>query len=124
MEEEKVKILIIEDEKPMARALELKLNHSGFEAESVFDGNDALAILNKKKYDLILLDLMMKGADGFTVLTEIKAKEIETPVIVLSNLGQKEDIERARKLGAMEYFVKSNISIMETIKQIKKILNV
>lgn len=89
------RILIAEDEKPMARALELKLTHEGFEAKAVFDGAAALEELEKSKYDLLLLDLMMPKMGGFEVLEQMKLKKIKIPVAVLSNLSQAEDEKKA-----------------------------
>ena len=69
------KILIIEDEKTLARALELKLTHSGFEVVTVFNGADGIAIIQKESFALILLDLIMPKMDGFVVLETLKKKE-------------------------------------------------
>ncbi|MFA6424126.1 MAG: response regulator [Candidatus Magasanikbacteria bacterium] len=123
MAEIKKHILIVEDEKPMARALELKLNKSGYNAIAVFDGEQALNALKKEKFDLVLLDLIIPKIDGFGVLEKLKDNNNKTPVIVSSNLGQEDDITRAKGLGAKGYYVKSNTSIAEVIVQIKKILN-
>ena len=114
------KILIVENERPMAYALELKLKNSGFDVKSAYGGQEAIDRLKTDKFDLILLDLMMPGKDGFNVLQEMKDGGIVTPAVVLSNLGQQEDLEKAKKLGAKDYFVKSNISINEIIKKIQK----
>ena len=116
------KILIAEDEKPMAQALVLKLNSEGYNTKAVYDGVEALAELVKNKYDLVLLDLMMPRKDGFAVLEEMKKKEINVPVIVASNLSQEEDFSRAKKMGAKDYFIKSNTSISEVVAHVKKIL--
>ena len=114
------KILVAEDEKPMAKALVLKLNNAGFEAKAVFNGEDALAELQKEPYDLLLLDMIMPRMDGFSVLAKIKEGGIKTKVIVTSNLGQPEDFEKAKSLGASDYFVKSDISLSEIVENIKK----
>lgn len=116
------KILIVEDEKPMAKALQLKLNNSGYEAEVVFDGESALNFLKKKKVDLIILDLVMPKLDGFGVLKSLKDKKNKIPVIVASNLGQVDDIQKAKDLGAKDYFVKSDTSLKEVIENIVKVL--
>ena len=118
------KILIGEDEKPMARALELKLQKSGFEAKAVFNGQEVLDELSKNKYDLVLLDLIMPIKDGFAVLEELNNKKNKTPIIVSSNLGQPEDVARAKKLGAINYFIKSDTTITEVIGFIKKALKI
>lgn len=115
------KILVAEDEKPMAKALVLKLNHAGFEAKAVFNGEDAIAELEKEAYDLLLLDMIMPRMDGFSVLEKIQEKNINTKVIITSNLGQTEDFEKAKSLGASDYFVKSDTSLSEIVDHIKKL---
>jgi DNA-binding response OmpR family regulator len=114
-------ILIVEDERPIARALELKLKNSGFAAEPVNNGEEALLILGVKKFDLIILDLVMPKMDGFTLLAEIRKRGMDTPVIVTSNLSQDEDKARAKKLGAIDYFIKSNTPLTAIVENIKKI---
>jgi two-component system response regulator VicR len=118
MGEHNKKILIVEDEKAIASALELKLKHEGYEVQCVFDGNSALELLKNAKFDLILLDLIMPQMDGFGVLTELKARNDKTSVIVLSNLSQAEDMTRAKELGAKDFFIKSDIPIAEVIKKV------
>ncbi len=116
------KILIVEDEKSIAKAMELKLNHSGFECRTVFDGEEALKVLKTEKFDLIILDLIMPKKDGFATMEEIKKLGIKTPVIVSSNLSQEEDFKKAKELGEVDFFVKSNIPISEIVENIKKYL--
>ncbi len=116
------KVLIIEDEKAIAKALELKLKKAGFDARGVSNGQEGLDILQKEKYDLILLDLVMPVMDGFTMLTELKKMNIEVPVIILSNLSQKGDEKKARDLGAKDFFIKSNTSISFIVEEVKKII--
>lgn len=115
------KILVAEDEKAISKALVLKLNHEGFTATPAYDGEEALALLAKEKYDLVLLDLMMPKIDGFSVLTQMKTQGIKVPVIITSNLGQEEDIKRAKSLGALDYYVKSDTALSEIIDKIKSI---
>ena len=116
------KVLIAEDEKPMATALELKLNKSGFQAKAVFDGGSAIEILEREKYNLLLLDLMMPRIDGFEVMRKIAELGIKTNVIVLSNLSQEEDRKKALEMGAMDYFVKSDTPISEIVKRVSDFL--
>jgi DNA-binding response OmpR family regulator len=116
------KILIVEDEKPMAHALELKLRHEGFDATAVFDGEMAFQALEKDTFSLILLDLVMPKVDGFTVLKKLKEDGSKTPVIVLSNLGQEEDVKTALSLGAKDFCIKSNTPLITIIERVKKIL--
>jgi DNA-binding response OmpR family regulator len=116
------KILIVEDEKPMAHALELKLNNSGFQAKAVFNGEEALKILEAEQFSLMLLDLVMPQVDGFQVLEELKKRNNTTPIIVSTNLSQEEDQKRATDLGAKDFFVKSDTPISQVIEHIKKVL--
>lgn len=116
------RVLIAEDEKPMASALELKLNKSGFQAKAVYDGEAALDILNKEEYDLLLCDLMMPKMNGFDVILKLKELKKNVPVIVLSNLSQEEDKTKALDLGAKGYYVKSDTSIAEIVQKVTDFL--
>ena len=114
------RILIVDDEKPMAQALELKLNKLNFRAKAVFNGTEAIKLLNQEDFDLILTDLVMSPIDGFGIMEFLKSKNIKIPVIVLSNLGQEEDLQRAKNLGAKDYFIKSNTPIIKVVGHINK----
>ncbi len=116
------KILIIEDEKPMARALELKLAHAGFEAISVPNGEKGLEMLEQQSFSLILLDLVMPQMDGFKVLETLRKKKIETPVMVLTNLSQDDDEKRVKALGAKEFFIKSDTPIAAIVEKVAQFL--
>lgn len=116
------KILIAEDEKPMANALSLKLQSAGFETHVVNDGESAISAVQASPYDLILLDLVMPKKDGFFVLEELRKLKIVTPVIVSSNLSQEEDIRRAKELGAQDYFIKSDTTLAEIVEKAQKAL--
>jgi len=118
----KKKILIVEDERPMAKALQLKLTHVGYEAMNVGNGLDAIALLDKNTFDVILLDLMMPKMDGFTFLREMQKRAILTPIIVLSNLSQEEDRQKAKELGAKDFFVKSDTPISKIVTSVQAIL--
>ena len=114
------KILIIEDEKPLLHALELKLTHEGFEVTSTDSGQAGIDFLTKETFALILTDLITPGLDGFKVLETVRDKKIKTPVIVMTNLNQEEDKKRATDLGAVNFFVKSNSTISEIVESVKK----
>lgn len=113
------RILIAEDEPAIAKALELKLTHAGYQVELVINGDEALAKLDAGKYDMLLLDLIMPVKDGFGVLEGLHAKKNKTPVIVLTNLGQEEDLERAKQLGATDYFVKADTPIADVVAHVE-----
>ncbi|MFA6429174.1 MAG: response regulator [Patescibacteria group bacterium] len=116
---EKKKILVTEDEKPLAKALELKLLREGYDVTVAHDGEQALSLLEHEKFDLVLLDLVMPKIDGFGVLTALQDRKSKTPVIVLTNLAQAEDVKRIHELGAKEYFIKSDIPLVELVQRIK-----
>ena len=114
------KILIAEDDKYLMNAYRVKLAKAGFDIKLAVDGDEVLAALPDFKPDLILLDLVMPKKDGFAVLEEMKknASWQKIPVIVASNLGQKEDVDRGMALGAKDYIVKSDTSIDDVIAKI------
>lgn len=118
------KLLLAEDERAIAKALQLKLGLSGFEVTVVNNGEDVLSAIKNQKFDLLLLDIMMPKMDGFTVMEEMKKLKNKTPVIILSNLSQEEDAKRAKELGAVDFFIKSNTPLTDIIAKINKFLNV
>lgn len=116
------KILIVEDERPLSHALEMKLKAQGFTTKVVVNGQDALAALETDTYHMVLLDLIMPMMDGFGVLEAMKNKKLKIPVIVLSNLGQDEDRAKTKALGAIDYYVKSNTPIGEILARVTSAL--
>jgi CheY-like chemotaxis protein len=118
---EKNKIMVVEDDQFLHKILAMKIKSEGFEIISAYDGESALKKV-KEMPDLILLDIILPQMSGFEFLAEIKrdSRLKNIPVIVLSNLGQDEDIERAKSLGAQDYLVKANFSIDEVIKKAKE----
>ena len=117
-------ILIVEDDPDNRELLEEIISYCEPDCiyTSVDDGEEALKLLKKDKFDIILLDLMLPKKDGFSVLADLKTIGCKTPVVVSSNLSQGEDMEKAKSLGAKGYFVKSNTSISNVVEQVKKIL--
>jgi DNA-binding response OmpR family regulator len=128
MEKSIKRILIAEDEQALSRVLSLKLINSGFLCDIASDGKDALSKIETVKYDLVLLDLVMPIMDGFNFLKGLdfleKRKVIAKKplVIVLSNLSQKSDMDQAKALGAIDFFIKSDIQLADLIKHINKVL--
>lgn len=114
-------ILIAEDEPFIAELYKDNLEAAGMSASIAKNGNEAIARLQKGKYDLLLLDLLMPTTDGFAVLEWLQAHEKHAlPVIVLSNLSQKLNQGRCEKLGASDYIVKSDVEIDDVIAAVKK----
>lgn len=117
-------VLVVEDDKFLASAYRAKLTKADFTFVLATDGEEALAILAGQIPDIILLDLVMPRKDGFATLAEIKASDRlkNIPVIVASNLGQKEDIDRALQLGAVDYIIKSDLSLDELVAKLRGFL--
>jgi two-component system, OmpR family, alkaline phosphatase synthesis response regulator PhoP len=118
------KVLVVEDDKFLSSAYKVKLTKSGFEVQMAGDGQEAIELLQNFRPDIILLDLVMPRKDGFTTLAEIKQhpqlKNI--PVIVTSNLGQKEDLDKAMGLGALDYIIKSDLSMDTLVAKINEVI--
>ena len=114
------RVLIVEDERPLAHALELKLGHEGFEAVIAANGQECLDLVDKEHFDVILLDMMMPVMDGFQVLQQLQTRPTKPIVFVLSNLSQREDESRVLGAGAKKYFIKSNTPLSVIVDEIKK----
>ncbi len=119
-----MKILVVEDEEVLSKVLEEKLERSGYDVTIAADGDDALVKAKEFAPDLIVLDLMLPKKNGFEVLEVLKSdQEMKSiPVIVVSNLGEDDDIKRSLSLGAADYYVKSEHPINEIIEKIKNAL--
>ena len=116
------KILFIEDESALQKTLGEVLQQEGYQVVSALNGEVGVELAKKEIPDLILLDLVLPKLHGFEVLKKLKeAPETEKiPVIVLTNLEETEDVEKALELGATTYLVKENYSLEEVIEKIKK----
>ena len=120
----KKSILVVEDDKFLRELLIRKLEDEGFEVSMAVDGKEALRKIEEGLPQLILLDLVLPGIDGFDILEQIK-KDPRTgkiPVIILSNLGQREEVERGLELGADDYLIKAHFTPNDIIKRVKKLL--
>lgn len=117
------KILIVEDEYSLSRALELKLGKEGYNVKIAADGGVAVEMLTAESFDLMILDLVMPRYDGFHVLEYVHNNALPLKVIVLSNLSQSEDIKKAKDFGVIEYFVKSNTPISVLVENVELALS-
>ncbi len=117
----KTKIVLAEDEEFLARASNNKLQLEGFDVVIARDGQEAIEKILSEKPDIVLLDLVMPKKTGFEVLQELKEhpEVSHIPIIVASNLGQASDVEEAKKLGAVDYLVKSDFSMKEMVEKVK-----
>lgn len=118
------KILVVEDD-PVLKNL---LGHTfagKYETSYASDGDQAIELLQSLKPSVILLDLMLPNVDGFAVLEKIRSRTDElksVPVIVVSNLSQQKDRDRAKQLGANDYLVKAEVEIEEIVSKIESVL--
>lgn len=118
------KILVVEDDKFLRELMAQKLRNENYEVIEAVDGEEGVKKAKTDNPELILLDLILPGIDGFDVLSKIKAEEssASVPVIILSNLGQKEDIERGLQLGAIDYLIKAHFTPGEIIEKVRFVL--
>lgn len=118
-------ILIVEDDKFLRELISRKLINEGFKIEEAIDGEEGLKKLQEVKPDLILLDLILPGVDGFEVLERTKDNPSTSmiPVLILSNLGQRDEIEKGLKLGAVDFLVKAHFTPEEIVDKVKEILS-
>ncbi|MDB4939851.1 MAG: two component transcriptional regulator, winged helix family [Candidatus Doudnabacteria bacterium] len=120
------KILLVEDEPFLSGMYQTKLKLEGFDIEAAKDGEEALEKIKVGEFGLILLDIMMPKLNGFEVLKSIrKDKDPEiakVPVLMLTNLGQKSDVEQGLLLGANDYIIKANFTPAEVVDKINKFL--
>jgi DNA-binding response OmpR family regulator len=115
---------LVEDDPFLIDIYTKKLKSSGFEVKVAENGEKALRCLQEKKPDLLLLDIVLPEMIGWEVLRKIKEnpKLKDLKIVVLSNLGQKEEVEKGLKLGATKYLIKAHYTPSEVVQEIKKIL--
>ncbi|OGY99897.1 MAG: hypothetical protein A3E09_02560 [Candidatus Liptonbacteria bacterium RIFCSPHIGHO2_12_FULL_60_13] len=116
-----MRIVIVEDEIALVKVLGEKFKREGFDVSVATNGEDAVRVIRSQEPDLVLLDLILPKKDGFAVLQEMKADpELKPiPVVVLSNLGEDENLKRALKMGAVDYLVKTQHPINEVVEKVR-----
>lgn len=122
---DKKTVLIIEDDFYVTRAYSIKLEKEGINVLLANDGEAAMDFLKKNNLpNLVILDLMLPKKSGFEILNEMRANDKwkDVPVIVLSNIGAQEDVQKIKELGVVEYLIKADIGIDEVIEKVKKYL--
>jgi CheY-like chemotaxis protein len=120
----KKKILIVEDDNFVAEVYSTKLLEMGHEVKVAQNGEEGLSLIEKEKPDLILLDIIMPVMGGIEMLEELKEKEesANIPVILLTNVGEKDSIQKVRSLGVQDYLIKSHFTPAEVIEKIESII--
>jgi len=118
------KILIIEDDDFLRQLISQKMSSEGFAVSLAVDGSDGIEKTKDIMPDLILLDLLLPTVDGFEVLSKIKSDSATSsiPVVILSNLGQQDEINKGMKLGAVDYLVKAQLTPEEIVEKVKTLL--
>lgn len=125
MASNKYKILIIDDDEFLLDMYSIKFKELGYNVEIAFSGSDALEKIKKGlEPDVVLVDIVMPNMDGFEFLRQAKKENLlkKSKVVVLSNLGQEEDIKKGKELGADDYIVKAYFTPMEVTKKIEALL--
>ncbi len=118
------KVLIVEDEEYLAQMYQTKFENEGYEVLVANDGSEGIEKAKKNKPDIILLDIILPKKDGFMVLKELKADKITAniKIIMLTNLGQDEDVTKGKKLGALDYLVKANLTPAQLVDKVAEYL--
>lgn len=117
-------ILIVEDDEFLRSLAAKRLEKEGYNVLTAAEGDSGLKMASEQKPGVILLDLLLPGMSGFEVLEKLRTDEStkETPVIVFSNLGQKEDVEKAKSLGANDFLIKANFTLDDVVAKIQGFL--
>lgn len=117
-------ILLVEDDPFLIDIYTTKLKGAGFSVEVATDGEEGLRKAREKPPSLIVLDIVLSQIDGWEILKQIQAdKKLKViPVVILSNLGQKNEVEKGMKLGAAKYLIKAHYTPSEVVEEIKNVL--
>ncbi len=117
-------ILLVEDDPFLIDIYATKFKEMGFDIDIARDGSQALRKILEKKIELVLLDIVLPQVDGWEILERIKQEDSlkDLKVVILSNLGQKSEVDRAFALGATKYLIKAHYTPSEVVEEIKKIL--
>src|SRR3989338_4483124 len=122
--DDKKTIVIVEDDAALNKALSQMLEEEGFAVASAVDGETGLRLIEEKKPDLVVLDIVLPRKSGFEVMEELASKDglKSIPVVVLTNLESSNDVNRMLELGVKSFLVKTNYSLEEVVGKIKEIL--
>jgi len=122
--DEKKSILLVEDDAFLAKIYAKTFEDAGFDVHLASNGEDGLKLAARDKTDIVLLDILLPNMDGFEVLEKLKADEAtkNIPVVILSNLGQREDVDRALNSGAAGYLIKAHTMPQKAVGKVKEVL--
>jgi len=121
----KSKIVLIEDDAFLAGMYVTKLELEGYEVKLASDGEKGLKMVEEELPDLVLLDIVLPKVSGFEVLKQIKgsSRTKKIPVLLLTNLGQRDDVSKGLSLGATDYLIKAHFMPSEVVEKIKKLVS-
>ncbi len=121
-----IRLLLVEDDQFLRDLMHTKLSRENFDVTVAVDGNQGLQHIQAQRPDIVLLDVILPGIDGFRVLEMVRKDHdpaiAKTPIILLSNLGQDSDVAKGKELGATDYLIKSNLTIDEIIAKVRTVL--
>lgn len=117
-------ILLVEDDEMLHTMYTQKFTKEGYDVKSAFNGAEGIQMAEEHQPSVILLDIIMPKMDGFVALKKLKKNDAtkDIPVILLTNLGQEEDIRKGRELGATDYFIKANHTPREVVEKVKEVM--
>lgn len=117
-------VLLVEDDEMLNAMYKAKFEKEGYTVISAFNGSEGVKMAEANHPDVMLLDIIMPKMDGFVALKKVKkiASLSTLPVILLTNLGQEEDIKKGRELGAADYYIKANHTPQEVVDKVKKLI--
>lgn len=120
----KAKILLIEDDEMLSTLYAEKFKREGYEVATANNGADGIKLAEEHKPDIILLDIIMPKMDGFMALKKLRKNAVTKgiSVILLTNLGQEEDVKKGKALGADDYFIKANHTPSEIVAKVKDMI--
>ena len=124
MAKAKPKIIIVDDDDMMRETYVTKFQESGFEVTGAKDGLEALELISKETPDVVFTGIIMPRMSGFDLIENIR-KNVKTgrlPVIISSHLGRKEDLEKARELGALDFIIKDEVTLDDAVERVKRVL--
>ena len=118
------KILLVEDDPLLIDIYTTKLQQSGFEVQTVEEGEKAVTAIQQERPDIVLLDIVLPHVDGWEILQQVQASEElkRIPIVILSNLGQKEEIEKGLRLGAVRYLIKAHYTPSQVVEEVVKLI--
>lgn len=122
LQQKEKRVLLVEDDEFLSSLIKNRLEREGYKVTLVTDGSKAYETLKSGLHNLILLDIILPNKLGFEILEELKRDPniITPPVMIISNLGQEEDVKRAQELGAIDYFIKAQIMIDDLVSRVDK----